>query len=79
MAKYTIAEGFYTANQVTKRIGQQSTSMQDWQKAELAELVAAVYADKDQQTLNNPIGMHGFDFYLLGVMHGKQVERARHK
>ena len=79
MAKYTIAEGFYTANQVTERIGQQSITMQDWQKAELAELVAAVYADKNPQTLANPIGMHGLDFYQLGVMHGKQVERARHK
>lgn len=78
MAKYTVTSNFYTTNRVTEKIGQQSISMQDWQKADLAELTAAVYADKDPQTLANPIGMHGFDFYILGVMHGKKTER-RHK
>ena len=78
MAKYTVTSKFYTANKVTEKIGQQSITMQDWQKAELAELTAAVYADKDPQTLANPIGTHGIDFYQLGVMHGKMLER-RHK
>lgn len=77
MAKYTVTSNFYTANRVTEKIGQQSITMQDWQKAELGELIQAVYADNDPQTVLNPIGMHGTDFYLLGVMHGKRIERQK--
>ena len=77
MAKYTVTSNFYTANRVTEKIGQQSITMQDWQKAELGELLKAVYADKDPQTLANPIGTHGLDFYTLGYIHGKQAERER--
>lgn len=77
MAKYTVTSNFYTANRVTEKIGQQSITMQDWQKAELGELIQAVYADKDPQTIANPLGMHGLDFYQLGVMHGKKIERQK--
>ena len=77
---YNEIDNFYKTNKTTELIGKQVINTQDTpQKAELAELMAAVYADPNPDAKANPTGWHSIDFYLLGVMHGKQLERQRRK